>query len=322
MTTRLKIFLTALVLSLPFWWGINLLEKNLSDFFYLQEVSKNPQIFAAQINLQEHIKNLRPLRDKNVPDLEIIAKSGLSVLIKNDGEEKILFEKDVDQKLPIASLSKLMTTLVVLDNYDLSKEIKISKEAVAQEEDFGKLEIGRVYAVNYLLYPLLMESSNDAAFSLASDYDGMTFEKFVELMNSTARKLGFNNTSFVNPSGLDPEENEPQTRINYSTVRDLAELTKGLLNKPLIWEILSTPKYSFYGPELTNTNELLGEIPGIVGGKTGYTDTAGGCMVLVTKAPGEKGILVNVILGSDGGNGRFGEMKKLVNWLNTAYKWE
>ena len=149
----------------------------------------------------------------------------------------------------------------------------------------------------------------------------MTEEKFVGLMNLTAQKLNLKDTFFVNPSGLDPEENTLKTKINYSTASDLAKLTKELLKNPLIWEILSTKRYSFFGPELLNTNELLGEIPEIVGGKTGYTDMARGCMVLVTIAPKDTGFLVNVILGTDGQNGRFGEMKKLVNWLNTAYKW-
>jgi len=321
MTSRLKNFFIALVLSLPFWWGINTLGKDLTDIFFWQEANKNPQIFTAQIDISQYLENRRPGRDKNIPDLEVIATSGISVLIKNSGEEKILFEKNTDQRLPIASLSKLMTALVVLDNYDLSKEITVSKEAVSQEENFGKLETGNVFTVEYLLYPLLMESSNDAAFSLANDYDGMTVEKFVDLMNYTGQKLNLTDTFFVNPSGLDPEPEEPQTKINYSTVTDLEKLTKELLKKPLIWEILSTQKYNLYGPELINTNELLGEIAGVLGGKTGYTDTAGGCMVLVTRAPKDEGLLINVILGSDGGNGRFGEMKKLVNWANAAYNW-
>ena len=99
----------------------------------------------------------------------------------------------------------------------------------------------------------------------------------------------------------------------------LASLT--FSNPRICFTILSAPKFDFYGPELINTNELLGEIPGIIGGKTGYTDTAGGCMILVTTTPKEQGFLVNVILGTDGVNGRFDEMKKLVNWVNSAYRW-
>jgi len=321
MSRNLKFFLIVFVLSLPFWWGVNVLGEKLENFFYWREISQNTQIFTAQIILEEKLNKLKPIRHRNVEDLEIRATSVISVFLDNKGKEKILFEKESGKILPIASLTKLMTALVVLENYDFSKEIKISEKAVEQPEDLGKLVAERIFPVKYLLYPLLMESSNDAAFSLANDYDGMTGEKFVTLMNSAAQKLNLNDTFFVNPSGLDPETKTPETKINYSTASDLAKLTKELLKKPLIWEILSTPRYNFYGPELLNTNELLGEIPEIVGGKTGYTYTAGGCMVLVTIAPKDAGFLVNVILGTDGKNGRFGEMKKLANWLNTAYKW-
>jgi len=321
MSRNLKFFLIVFVLSLPFWWGVNVLGEKLENFFYWREISQNTQIFTAQIILEEKLNKLKPIRHRNVEDLEIRATSVISVFLDNKGKEKILFEKEGGKILPIASLTKLMTALVVLENYDFSKEIKISEKAVEQPEDLGKLVAERIFPVKYLLYPLLMESSNDAAFSLANDYDGMTGEKFVTLMNSAAQKLNLNDTFFVNPSGLDPETKTPETKINYSTASDLAKLTKELLKKPLIWEILSTPRYNFYGPELLNTNELLGEIPEIVGGKTGYTYTAGGCMVLVTIAPKDAGFLVNVILGTDGHNGRFGEMKKLANWLNTAYKW-
>ncbi len=313
-------------MSLPFWWGVNLLEKNLNDFFFWQEISKNPQIFTAQINLEERLKNLKPIRDKNVPDLEIEAKSALSVFINNEDSERIFFEKNINQKLPIASLTKLMTAYVVLENYDLSKEIKISKEAVLQEEDLGKLEVGKISTVEYLLYPLLMESSNDAAFALSDDYNEMNLEKFIALMNFTAQKLNLIDTFFINPSGLDPEENEPQARINYSTANDLAGFTKELLKKPLIWEILSTQVYNLYGPELKNTNELLFDgstnwRTKIIGGKTGYTDKAGGCILLVLEAPENKGHLINVILGANGTSDRFGEMKKMIDWLNSAYIW-
>jgi len=321
MSRNLKFFLIVFVLSLPFWWGVNVLGEKLENFFYWREISQNTQIFTAQTNLEEKLNKLKPIRHRNVEDLEIRATSVISVFLDNKGKEKILFEKESGKILPIASLTKLMTALVVLENYDFSKEIKISEKAVEQPEDLGKLVAERIFPVKYLLYPLLMESSNDAAFSLANDYDGMTGEKFVTLMNLTAQKLNLNDTFFVNPSGLDPETKTPKTKINYSTASDLAKLTKELLKKPLIWEILSTPRYNLYGPELLNTNELLGEIPEIVGGKTGYTYTAGGCMVLVTIAPKDAGFLVNVILGTDGHNGRFGEMKKLANWLNTAYKW-
>jgi D-alanyl-D-alanine carboxypeptidase (penicillin-binding protein 5/6) len=317
--TKLKLFLFAFILSLPFWLGVNFFEKSLKNVFYWQEISQNPKIFAAQISLEEKLKEMKPIRNKEVEDLEAKASSAISVLFKDSGEERILFEKDIDLKLPIASLTKLMTAKVVLEHYDLSKEIKISKEAVAQEEDFGKLEAGWEIPVKYLLYSLLMESSNDAAFALANDYEGMTREKFINLMNLGAQKLNLQNTHFFNVTGLDTEESG--TEMNYSTAADLAKFTQELLKDPLIWEILSTPEFDLYGPELVNTNELLGEVPGIIGGKTGYTEMAKGCFLLALEAPRGHGYLVNVILGAGNGSYRFLEMEKLIDWAKEAYRW-
>ncbi len=320
---NLKILLSAFIISLPFWWGINLLEADLNDFLFWHEISQNPQIFTAQIALEEKLQDIKPIRDTEVEDLKIEAKSAISFFIDDNGRNKILFEKDADQKLPIASLTKLMTAWVTLKYYDLAKEIKISNKSVAQEENFGKLTPGRVFPTRYLLYPLLMESSNDAAFALATDYNGMTEAGFAELMNWEAEKMNLRNTYFFNSSGLEPDEKELEDEINYSTAIDLVSLTKNLLKEPLIWGILSTLKYNLYGPELINTNELLsdesfGWQDRIVGGKTGYTEKAGQCMLLVIRAPKNQGFIVNVVLGS---NDRFEEMKKSVNWLEEAYKW-
>ena len=319
MKVNFKLFFVALLLSLPFWWGVNVLEENLNDLFYWREISQNQKVFAAQIALEEQLKSLKPFRDRGVADLDVQAKSAITVLLDNEGAEKFLFTKEVNQQLPIASLTKLMTAFVTTEYYNLENEVRVSKEAILQEGDFGKLEAGQIFPTEYLLYPLLMESSNDAAFALADDYEDMTERKFVELMKWEAEKLKMNDTFFDNATGLDPEESG--TQMNYSTVNDLVKLTKELLREPLIWEILQTQRYSLYGPELINSNELLGEIPGVIGGKTGYTGEAGGCMILVTRAPQSQGYLINVVLGANGTQDRFGEMEKLVNWVEIAYKW-
>lgn len=319
MTRKVKIFLGVFLLSLPFWWGINLLEKNLNDFLFWYQISQNPQILTADLDLMQKFEDLKPFPNKDVENLEINGKSAISLLIKKGDKEKILFEKEINQKLPIASLTKLMTANIVIENYDLEKEIEISEEAVNQEEDFGKLKAEKTFPVEYLLYPLLMESSNDAAYALSNDYNEMTEEKFVRLMNLETERMNLKNTFFVNPTGLDPDEEKP----NISTASDLVNFTKELLEKSLIWEILSTQKYNAYGPELTNTNELLFDESfnwqaEIIGGKTGYTEKAGQCFILVLEAPRNKGVLINVILGTQD---KFGEMRKLTDWLDNAYHW-
>ena len=321
MTKNFKIFLIVFILSLPFWWGINSLGENLKNFFFWQEMAQNPRLLAAQANqlaFAQNLRDLKPLRDKKMENLEVKAKSAISVFFDQQGGQRILLEQAVSKRLPLASLSKLMTAYIVLENYDLTKEITISKKAVEQEENLGKLEVGKVLQVKHLLYPLLMESSNDAAFSLANDYDGMSEEKFVALMNLEAQKLGLKDTYFFNVTGLDPE-NELIEEINYSSTQDLVVLTQTLLKKPLIWQILSTLKLNVYGPELINTNKLLGEVPNIIGGKTGYTEEALNCFLLVLEAPKDKGILIKVILGS--AQNRFHEMERLIDWVQQAYQW-
>jgi len=323
MSKSLKYFLVALAVSIPVWSEVNVMEKHLNNFFFWQETYKNPEIYAAQIAPVKK-ENPKPERNTEIEDLSIEAKSAVSVLVNKRGKERILFEKQSDQQLPIASLTKLMTALVVLKNYDLSREIIISKEAISQEEDFGKLTAGKTLTTEYLLYPLLMESSNDAAFSLANDYPGMKEELFVDLMNREAVNLSLANTSFVNSTGLDPKKKTSD--LNLSSAYDLAKLANETIKEPLIWQILSTPKYQVYGPELVNTNRLLEDSVSwhdeIVGGKTGYTDLAGGCMILVLNAPKYPGyLLVNVVLGTKDADSRFEEMKKLVNWLESAYNW-
>ncbi len=325
MTLRTKILISALILIVLSLCGINAFGKNLSDFLFWYGVSRNPQMLSAELSLEEKLREVKPIRDRKIPDLETTAKSAISVLINDSGKERILFEKESEKILPIASLTKLMTAWVVLEHYDLSKGITISKLATNQYGDIGKLEEGKTFPAEYLLYPLLMESSNGAAFALAEDYDeGMTERNFVGLMNLEAKKMGLSNTFFDNPTGLDPEESK--TEMNYSTANDLVIFTKKLLEKPLIWEILSLPKYSSYGPELINTNKFL--LDGstqwqdrIIGGKTGYTGEAGGCLLLVMKAQKAQGLLINVILGANGRENRFDEMRKLVEWLKSAYKW-
>ena len=339
MSKDFKIFLIVFFASLPFWWEANVLEVRMEKVFYWREITENPDILAAQMNqklLEEKVENLKPFRNQ-AEDLKIEAEVAISIFFdQNGGKEKILLEKEANKKLPIASLTKLMTANIVLENYNLSQEIEISKAAVSQESEFGNLKIGEKFLVKDLLYPLLMESSNDAAFALAELYParigyaegvaGGGLDSFVELMNLKARDLGLFETNFVNPTGLDPDS--PNGPVNYSTAQDLAKLSENLLlEKPLIWEILAMPQFDLYSPggvfhhKLFNSNELLRQddwANKVIGGKTGWTPKAKGCLILVTKAPHSNSYLINVILGS---NDRFGEMKKMIEWINAAYKW-
>ena len=336
---RLKYFFIALLISFPFWWGINALSEKDGNLEFLPAFSKKSAIFplwekfylrglSAQVSQPilgaEMPKEIpEPTRKSDIGEIEIGAKSAISVWVDNSGQKKVLFEKDSNQKLPIASLTKLMAAFIVLEYYDSSQIVKIPKEAVGRDEDLEKFRAGESFKTEDLLYSLLIESSNGAVIALA---DLVGKDAFVELMNlETKSILGAekSNTFFANYTGLDPKN--PEEQSNYSTVEDLADLAIYLLKeKPIIWAILSYPDFDLYSSEgffhhkILSTNELLGKIPEIIGGKTGETKQAEGCLVVLLESPNQRGFLINVILGSPD---RFGEMEKLVDWLNSAYKW-
>lgn len=247
----------------------------------------NLQIQADLQNQTEQIRKLellRPHRKKGQPEPEFTARSVISVLIYEDGREKILFEKNIDQALPIASVSKIMTAYVSLDSYDSSDR------------------------VNDFLHSILIASNNWTAQELAQM---MGQEEFVVLMNLKAQELGLNNTHFINPTGLDSKEG-----FNYSTARDLVDFAVHIFEKkPVIWRISILQDYR----NTINTNRLLGQVPGIIGGKTGVTLKAGECFLLLVESPDGKGYIVNVILGSAN---RFSEAEELLQWVTDSYIWQ
>lgn len=285
---------------------------NLGEF-YIWKTNKGKSVFQGSLAGSFENSNAIPQRKWEVGDLEnVLAQSAISV--ETGAVNKVLFKKDENKILPIASLTKLMTAMVVLQNYDLEKTITINKGAVLQEGEQGALKAGDSLSVKNLIYIMLIESSNHAAYALA---ENMGVQRFVYTMNEQAKKLGLQNTYYADPTGLSAE--------NHSTAQDLAKLTDYLLkNYPIIVEISKTKEFDLYKPDgsfyakLTNTNKLLGEIPEVVGGKTGFTTDAKGCLMLVIKNQKDNSYLINVILGSDD---RFGEMKKIIDWVNNAFKW-
>jgi len=171
-------------------------------------------------------------------------------------------------------------------------------------------------SVKNLLHIALIESSNDAAFALT---EPIGKQGFVELMNLYSKKIELENTYFVNPTGLEPDK--PEEPKNVSTVRDIVKLTKYILiNYPQIFEITTNQSYQVLNLDNTfhhfipqNTNELLREIPEIIGGKTGWGIEAGGCLLLVLDNPEEEGsYFISIVLGA---KDRFAETRKLINAL-------
>jgi D-alanyl-D-alanine carboxypeptidase len=278
-TKNIKFFLISFLLSLPFWWLLNLSQGGLNSF--------EPSILSAQISKEKSDNNV--FEKKYIVYPEITAKSAISVFFDPiSREEKVIFTKNPDLNLPIASLTKLITAIIVLNYYDI-----------------------RYANVEDLLYRLLIHSDNSSVKSLVKIIGE---EAFLDLMNLEAKKIGLTKTIFYNATGIDPDNNN-LNQVNSSNVRDLTKLSEYItLEKPLIWEISAIPNYK----EKNNTNELLLEMPSIVvGGKTGFTDMAGQCLLLVVKFPEDKGYFINIVLGS---NDRFGDMKKIINWIKENKK--
>ncbi len=190
-----------------------------------------------------------------------------------------------DSRLPMASTTKIMTALVVLENADLSAEIKIPSVAVGIEGSSMYLVKDEPLTVEELLMGLMLTSGNDASVALAHYVGNGKVENFVKLMNQKAEKLGLSDTNFTNPSGL-PDDN------HYTTAKELAKITVCALNNPVFSKIVSmkSAKIRYNGIEngrtLKNHNKLLSMYDDAVGVKTGFTKKAGRCLVGAAKRDG------------------------------------
>jgi len=322
---RIRIFFIAFLVSLPFWWGINVLATTLENtLLWNQILPGTPEVLTADFygaTQRVREKNQQDRIKKAAEELDIKAKAVISVRVSRSGKKQVLFAKNPKESLPIASLTKLMTALVVFDlkeTYNFSEKITVSKTAVDQEgkSKYKELKPGEKISLDNLVHIMLIESSNDAAYAI-SEFIGA--EGFVELMNLYTKSLGLSGTRFVNPTGLEPDE--PDGPKNISTVEELSEIAEFILTTyPSIFEITTNYSYVLTREDGTlhyfipaGTNELLREFPEIIGGKTGWGIEARGCLLLILEDKVSEAHIINVILGSED---RFGEMKKLIHWTN------
>ena len=245
------------------------------------------------------------LNDSKPPNLT--ATAAVAYEIKNDFP---LLEKNPLLRLYPASTTKLATALVATDYFPLDKILTINGIKIDGQK--MKLIKGEQMTVSDLLRGLLMFSANDAAEALAANFPGGK-ANFVNAMNLKMEQLNLQDTKFENPTGLDDAN-------QFTTAKDLAMLAKFALQRPFIADTVKTKKAvvkSIDGKvvhNLTNINELLGEIPGVLGVKTGWTENAKENLVTYIERGNAKVIIV--VLGSDD---RFGETKKLIDWIFGNY---
>lgn len=203
---------------------------------------------------------------------------------------RILHSKNENEKMPIASLTKILTCITAIKNCETEKEILIKKEWTNIEGSSVYLKEGEVYSLKELLYGLMLRSGNDCAVSIASSYE-KGYDEFIKLMNLTAYSFGAKNSNFANPHGLDNAE-------HYSTAYDLALITKAALSDKFFSEIVSTKSITIgkdeYRRTIYNKNKMLKNYEYATGVKTGYTKKAGRCLVTSSDKNGFN--LVSVVL--------------------------
>lgn len=267
------------------------------------------------MNNLETEKSPQPLPRKidNSEDFLVDAKSAV---VLDAGTDMVLYSKNSDEKLPMASLTKIMTAIVILDNSKLDDIVIVSENAMKIEGRKNGLTAGERIKLESLLKIMLVESNNTATVALA-EHIGGNVDVFVDLMNEKAKNLELKNTKFSNPAGLDQLE-------NYSTAYEIAQLVDYAMENLLLWDILRIQSATVYSADkkikhtIKNTNLLLGKFKNITGGKTGFTDEAGQCLVLVVGDPEENHRIISVVLGA---SDRFLETERMVKWVFASYKW-
>lgn len=227
-----------------------------------------------------------------MPPVKAEGVSAQSYLLMDAKTGAVLEEKSADARLPMASTTKIMTALVVIERLKPTEMVTVSPEAVGTEGSTVYLYAGERLSVRDLLFALMLESANDAAVALAIHAAGST-ERFVAWMNEKALQLELSNTQFQNPHGLSEE-------AHYSSARDLALIMREALSQEFFRALIAAQTYSVPVSEtgaahyFHNHNRLLRAYGACIGGKTGYTKRAGRCLVTAAERDGAALIAVTL----------------------------
>jgi len=246
----------------------------------------------------------------NVPPLGTHAKAAALIDVESG---RILYNKNGDQRLRIASLTKIMTAIVAIENADLSDKVKVSVRAAGKEGSSIYLRAGEEMKLEDMLYGLMLRSGNDAATAIA-EHVGGSIEGFVRMMNEKAEWIGLDNTHFMNPSGLDDEG-------HYSSADDLAKLTAYALHNPTFATIVKTRvkkapnPYESWDYQWSNKNKMLSMYEGADGVKTGYTKLALRCLVSSATRNGQQLAAVTINDRDD-----WADHRSMLDWGFHHYK--
>ena len=252
-----------------------------------------------------------------------VTASNVSELPKTNSRRYIVYDrisksmiigKNEDVKSAMASTTKIMTTIVILEKANLNEKVTVSAKAGGTGGSRLGLKRGDKASVRDLLYGLMLRSGNDAAVALA-EHVGGSVKGFAELMNEKAIELGLTNTHFVTPHGLDDAN-------HYTTALELAKLTDYAMDNETFAKIVGTKSTTIYinnqSRQINNTNELLGVLNGVVGVKTGFTNNAGRCLVTETKRNNMD--IITIVLGADTKKDRTKDSVNLIEYTFSKYK--
>lgn len=273
----------------------------------------------------------QPLLKTYAPHL-VVPSAHASVIMDVDSGQ-MLYTHNADMKRQIASLTKLFTATIVMERVkDLNASVTIPADAVyADGTRIGcprsgyctgeRLKVGEQVRAIDLLKAALMNSANDAAISLG-EYLGGSQDGFARQMNERAKELGLENTHFCTPSGLEPDGRESEC---YSSAADVAKIAAHALDYDLLWELMRLDKQiitsvdGVYQHEIFNTDELLGQLPGLIGTKTGFTPLAGYSLLAVSWDASHQHRVVAVVLDDAY---RWQSIRSMFDWSFAAHEWK
>lgn len=246
-------------------------------------------------------------------NISAIETSATSTILMDMDSKRILYSENIHKTRSVASISKIMTAIVAIENADVDSKVTVGEEISKAYGSGVYIKVGEVLTLKDLLYGLMLRSGNDAALAIAN-YVGGSVEKFVEMMNETASKIGMKDSVFKNPHGLDQEDGG-----NISSAYDMAILTAYAMQNETYREIVGTKKYTLKTNmntySWTNKNKLLHGYRFSTGGKTGFTEIARRTLVTTASKDGMNLVAVTLNDGND-----FSDHKELFEYGFANYR--
>lgn len=280
--------------------------------FFIILLSFSP-VLADDENF-EYLPDLSTIQSSNFENITEPTINSRAAIVYERSSGKILYGKEENKKRKMASTTKIMTAIVVLENANLDDIVTISSKAAGTGGSRLGLHKDDKISIQDLLYGLLLCSGNDAAVALA-EHTGGNLSNFANMMNSKAVSLGLSSTHFVTPHGLDDDN-------HYTTAYELALITNYALKNETFAKFVKTKTYTIsinnHPKTLSNTNELLGNLDGVYGVKTGFTNGANRCLVTAVKRDNMD--IICIVLGADTKKDRTKDSINLINYSFNNFK--